>query len=220
MFIRSGVVLQTDRVTWGFIMFDAGADVFIPQPCPDPMLFPNTIGITCLPVMLASAQSSQSSVGVIAIVFAFMQVLYILKMVSHALLLLFPKNPIVRRHLFHWFIIWLYILNHQLPHFSLFFTVYQLIGLFFAVCLIRGIKLARDQDQIGDTPFETPIDVALTAATKWVAWVRKHFDEVCRTLAAYRRVSTDIQLESCASIQYLLLYVYNSTFSFQFKLFY
>eukprot|EP00455_Lapot_gusevi_P019594 TRINITY_DN2092_c0_g1_i2.p1 TRINITY_DN2092_c0_g1~~TRINITY_DN2092_c0_g1_i2.p1 ORF type:complete len:256 (-),score=98.41 TRINITY_DN2092_c0_g1_i2:229-996(-) len=68
------------------------------QPCPDPIKYPKSVGKTCLSIMVEKIRSSYVTVGVVAIVFALLQI----------------------------------------------------IGFMFALCLIRGIRLARDQEQMVD----------------------------------------------------------------------
>ena len=44
------------------------------QPCPDRTLYPSSVGQTCLPLMVQQIQSSYVTVGIVAIVFAVLQV--------------------------------------------------------------------------------------------------------------------------------------------------
>jgi hypothetical protein len=44
------------------------------QPCPDPILVPDSYQQPCLPLMVQQIQSSYVTVGIVAIVFAFFQV--------------------------------------------------------------------------------------------------------------------------------------------------
>lgn len=78
------------------------------QPCPDVTLFPNSYQKVCLPIMVTKIKSSYVTVGVVAIVFAFLQI----------------------------------------------------IGFLFALCLIRGIRLARDQDQQMDAAIDARFNSA------------------------------------------------------------
>jgi hypothetical protein len=64
------------------------------QPCPDPIKVPNSYLVTCKSILIDKVKSSYVTVGVVAIVFAFLQI----------------------------------------------------VGLLFAMCLIRGIRLARESD--------------------------------------------------------------------------
>jgi hypothetical protein len=78
-----------------------GASGIAGQPCPANTAFTQQ---TCMLVMQQTIQSSFTTVGIVSMCFAFLQI----------------------------------------------------IGIGFAVCLIRGIKLARDQDQMSDQAVDTP----------------------------------------------------------------
>ena len=43
-------------------------------PCPDPFIFPNSIGIPCLPIMLTTLRASYHKIAIVAVVFASLQV--------------------------------------------------------------------------------------------------------------------------------------------------
>ena len=51
-----------------------GASGLAGQPCPDPKLFPLSVNTPCMDLMIAAIRSSYVSVGVVAVVFAFIEV--------------------------------------------------------------------------------------------------------------------------------------------------
>jgi hypothetical protein len=44
------------------------------QPCPDPKVNPTSVGQVCAPLLIEKITSSYTTVGIVAIVFAFLQV--------------------------------------------------------------------------------------------------------------------------------------------------